>query len=73
MNTLAPGYFPSEMTPVGQYLGKDKAYFRKEWYTPLGRAGSPKDYAQAVLSLAVNGFVTGSTLVIDGGWLLAQP
>ena len=73
VNTIAPGYFPSEMTPVGQHLGMEKEYFRKQWMTPLGRAGNPQDYAQAVLSLAVNRFVTGATLVIDGGYLLAQP
>lgn len=73
VNTLAPGYFPSEMTPIGQYMNKDKEYFRKEWYTPLGRAGAPQDYAQAVLGFAVNKFVTGATLVIDGGYLLGQP
>lgn len=72
VNTLAPGYFPSEMTPVEQYKDKDKEYFRQNWGTPLGRAGTPQDYAQAVLGLAVNKFVTGAVLVIDGGYLLAS-
>jgi NAD(P)-dependent dehydrogenase (short-subunit alcohol dehydrogenase family) len=73
VNQLAPGYFPSEMTPVDQDKGKDAEFFRKRWGTPFGRAGTAKDYAQALLSFAVNGFVTGSTLIIDGGFLINSP
>lgn len=74
VNTLAPGYFPSEMTPIDKDDGQQKEHFRdlKGWGIPFGRAGHPQDYAQAVLNFAKNGYVTGSTLVIDGGWLLAH-
>jgi len=39
---------------------------------PIGRAGRPEDIAQAVLYLASDNaaFVTGTTLVVDGGRLL---
>jgi NAD(P)-dependent dehydrogenase (short-subunit alcohol dehydrogenase family) len=38
---------------------------------PLGRIGSPEDIAQAALYLAsdVSSYVTGTTLVVDGGGL----
>lgn len=74
VNTLAPGYFPSEMTPIAKDSEQAKEYFRRQdgWGIPFGRAGHPRDYAQAVLNFACNGYVTGSTLVIDGGWLLAH-
>ena len=38
---------------------------------PLGRIGEPEDIAQAVLYLAseASSFVTGTTLVVDGGGL----
>jgi len=72
VNTLAPGYFPSEMTPIGGEAGEQKEHFRTKWGVPFGRAGNETDYAQAVLSMAANQYVTGATLVIDGGWLLAH-
>ncbi len=34
---------------------------------PAGRVGRPEDIAEAVLYLASAGFVTGQTLVVDGG------
>ena len=38
--------------------------------TLLGRVGSPDDVAEAVLFLARADFVTGTSLVVDGGRLL---
>ena len=70
VNTLAPGYFPSEMTLI-ETEGL-KGHFREKWGIPMGRAGNERDYAQALISMAVNGYVTGATLVIDGAWLLAH-
>jgi pteridine reductase len=43
---------------------------RRAAETPLGRVGSPEDVAAAVVYLAGASFVTGSTLVVDGGRLL---
>ncbi|MCA9635681.1 MAG: SDR family oxidoreductase, partial [Myxococcales bacterium] len=36
---------------------------------PLGRAGTPEDVARAVLYLAREPFITGHTIVVDGGRL----
>jgi pteridine reductase len=40
---------------------------RRAAETLLGRVGSPEDVAEAVAYLAGAGFVTGTTLVVDGG------
>jgi NAD(P)-dependent dehydrogenase (short-subunit alcohol dehydrogenase family) len=34
---------------------------------PVGRIGAPSDVGAAILMLATNGFITGTSLVIDGG------
>jgi len=73
VNTLAPGYFPSEMTPIdASQGGGKKEHFMQQWGIPFGRPGNARDYAQALINFAVNGYVTGATLVIDGAWLLAH-
>lgn len=38
--------------------------------TLVGRIGTPQEVAEAVVYLANADFVTGTTLVLDGGWLL---
>jgi pteridine reductase len=43
---------------------------RRAAETLLGRVGSPDDVAAAVLFLAEADFVTGTSLVVDGGRLL---
>ncbi len=43
---------------------------RRAAATLLGRVGSPDDVAEAVVYLAGAGFVTGTTLVVDGGQLV---
>jgi pteridine reductase len=43
---------------------------RRAAETLLGRIGSPEDVAEAVLYLVRAGFVTGTSLVVDGGRLL---
>jgi NAD(P)-dependent dehydrogenase (short-subunit alcohol dehydrogenase family) len=43
---------------------------RRAAETPLGRIGSPDDVAAAVVYLASAEFVTGTSIVVDGGRLL---
>jgi pteridine reductase len=45
---------------------------RRAAETLLGRVGSPDDVADAVLYLARADFVTGTSLVVDGGRLLVE-
>ncbi|HEU0335772.1 MAG TPA: SDR family oxidoreductase [Gaiellaceae bacterium] len=57
---VAPG-------PVAVEPGTEERRARE---TMLGRVGTPDDVADAVLYLASAGFVTGTTVVVDGGRLL---
>ena len=57
---IAPG-------PVAIEPGQEE---RRVAETLLGRVGTPEDVASAVVYLAGAEFVTGSTLVVDGGRLL---
>jgi len=43
---------------------------RRAAETLLGRVGTPDDVAEAVVFLARADFVTGTSLVVDGGRLL---
>ena len=45
---------------------------RRAAETLLGRVGSPDDVADAILYLARADFVTGTSLVVDGGRLLSE-
>ena len=57
---IAPG-------PVAVEPGSEE---RRAAETLVGRVGSPDDIAGAILYLAAAEFVTGTTLVVDGGRLL---
>jgi pteridine reductase len=45
---------------------------RRAAETLLGRVGSPQDVADAVMYLVSGSFVTGTSLIVDGGRLLAR-
>ena len=61
VNAIAPG---AVLLPEGWSAEGDE-HLRAT--TPLGRHGSPEDVAQALLYLLDASFVTGETLVVDGG------
>jgi len=49
-----------------------EAYYRgftQDYLIP--RAGTAAEVAQAILYLVENDFVTGTTVDVDGGWLLS--
>lgn len=68
VNALAPGWFPTEMTgPMFEDEGGQR-FIRRG--TPMGRGGEPHELNGALLFLAsdASSFVTGQTIVVDGGW-----
>jgi NAD(P)-dependent dehydrogenase (short-subunit alcohol dehydrogenase family) len=70
VNAVAPGYIHTSL--VERFLGTD--VLRDYWIggTPLGRMGTPEEIANTVAFLASDqaSYVTGATLVADGGYTL---
>lgn len=69
VNAIAPGVIKTKMTAT--LLKDKKSRVGLLAQTPLGRVGMPKDIGKAAVYLASSDadFVTGHTLVVDGGWL----
>lgn len=66
VNCIAPGVID---TPMNAHLSPaDMAALRED--TPLMRIGTPEDVAHAAVFLAENGFVTGQTIGVNGGFIL---
>jgi NAD(P)-dependent dehydrogenase (short-subunit alcohol dehydrogenase family) len=65
VNAIAPGWFPSDMSNV--VLEKHGAELRDS--IPLHRFGGPDDLKGAIVFLAsaASDYVTGQTIVVDGG------
>jgi acetoacetyl-CoA reductase len=66
VNVIAPGYINTEMV---QAVPKDVLEKNVIPQIPVNRLGEPEEIARAVLFLAADdaGFITGSTLTVNGG------
>jgi NAD(P)-dependent dehydrogenase (short-subunit alcohol dehydrogenase family) len=68
VNAMAPGYIKTAMAPV------DEPRFRRHWIedTPMQRYAYPEELGPTLVYLASDAsrFMTGSVLVIDGGYTL---
>jgi len=71
VNSIAPGYMRTDL--VDEALDEEPE-MEETWleYTPMGRLGRPEDLRGLVVYLAsdASAFVTGETVVIDGGYTL---
>lgn len=64
INNILPGYIETEMTAAIPSSTRVGAFLR----TPLGRFGTAAEVADAAYYLATSEYVTGTDLIIDGGY-----
>lgn len=64
VNCVAPGVV---RTPFQDFLTPEQAANNVQNRIPLHREGRPEDVAQAISMLVQDDFITGETIVIDGG------
>ena len=70
INVVSPGTID---TPMTSFVGDE----RKQFYANatknnlIPRAGTADEVAQGIVYVVQNDFVTGTTIDVDGGWLLA--
>jgi NAD(P)-dependent dehydrogenase (short-subunit alcohol dehydrogenase family) len=69
VNALRPGFFPTEWNKKN-FIDKEREASILS-HTPMGRFGEPVELVSGAIWLASNSssFVTGTELIIDGGFL----
>ncbi|MCI0387458.1 MAG: glucose 1-dehydrogenase [Acidobacteria bacterium] len=70
VNTIAPGRFWTKMTDA--FFSVPELYESTVSVIPMGRPGTPSDLAGTTVFLAsdASDYITGQTIVVDGGWLV---
>ena len=78
---LAPYRITVNAIAIGAILNDrnlaDNSNYEADWdaFTPIGRVGQPQDIANALSFLASDqsSWITGQTIVVDGGWTIRSP
>ena len=70
INIVSPGIIDTPMSPL---QGKDRDDYYKNVTNNnlIPRAGTPDEVAKGIIFAIENEFITGTTVDIDGGWLIS--
>jgi 3-oxoacyl-[acyl-carrier protein] reductase len=63
VNAIAPALVETEMVASNPNARPDRI--------PVGRYGLPVEVAQVAVMLALNGYITGQTINVNGGWYMS--
>ena len=63
VNTISPALIETEMVRMNPNARPD--------LIPVGRFGQPNEVADVVVMLAGNGYITGQTIHVNGGWYMS--
>ncbi len=63
VNAIAPALVETEMVTSNPNARADRI--------PVGRFGLPDEVAEAAVMLARNGYITGQTINVNGGWFMS--
>ena len=71
INAVSPGTIDTPMVTV-QGVEREDLYSKMTKNNLIPRAGTADEVAQGILFVIKNNFVTGTTVDVDGGWLLQE-
>ena len=72
VNAVSPGTIDTPMVLV-QGTERQELYRKTTKNNLIPRAGTADEVAQGIIFVIKNKFVTGTTVDVDGGWLLREP
>ena len=70
INIVSPGIIDTPMSPL-QGKEREDYYNNTTKNNLIPRAGTPDEVATAIIFAIENEFITGTTIDIDGGWLIS--
>ena len=70
INVVSPGTIDTPISPL-KGAERETMYKNITARNAIPRAGTAEEVAQAIVFLVQNDFVTGTTIDVDGGWLLS--
>lgn len=74
VNAIAPGYIRTAQSLSTVHSGGQAGLDQAASFIPMGRVGEPDDIADVILFLASRAarYITGQTIVVDGGLLVGR-